>query len=118
MVNSKTASLLNKFDATTIERETTEQTINMTGTTEPPKASKLRVTPPAFSSLVDDCDRPACDDMASMLKQAHTRSQTTAAASKETVIAAEQVECPPRTAALGRASWTLLHTMVRNVKGR
>jgi hypothetical protein len=106
-----------KSDTTTAERDRTN--IIMTGTTEPPKASKLRSTPPAFSSLVDDCERPACDDMASMLRQAHTRSQTTAAAaSKETVAAAEKVECPPRTAELGRASWTLLHTMVRDMIGR
>jgi hypothetical protein len=108
----------NKFDTTTTAKSDRTH-INMTGTTDPPKASKLRSTPPAFSSLMDDCERPACDDMASMLRQAHSRSQTTAAAaaaaaaSKETVTATEQVGCPPRTAELGKASWTLLHTMVR-----
>jgi len=84
-------------------------------TEEKPKASKLRVTPPSFSTFKDDCSRPACDDMTSMMKQAQERSSHTAA-NKGTAVAASQtpsVECPPNSAFLGRLSWTLLHSMVR-----
>jgi hypothetical protein len=84
-------------------------------TEEKPKASKLRATPPSFSTFIDDCSRPACDDMTSMMKQAQERSSHTAA-NTGTAVAASQtpsVECPPNSAFLGRSSWTLLHSMVR-----
>lgn len=61
--------------------------------------------PPPLGTL-DDCDRPACDDMVSMLKKARASATTSAAPPSEE-------ECPPKSGALGTASWTLLHSMVR-----
>jgi hypothetical protein len=59
-----------------------------------------KLPPPLFGE--DDCDRPACHDMMSQMKKASQASQDKKA-----------VECPPNSGVLGRASWTLLHTMVR-----
>lgn len=62
--------------------------------------------------LVDDCDRPACDDVASKMQQmlvAASHGSTSAAISSEK----EKMMCPPNSAEIGRASWTLLHSMVR-----
>jgi FAD-linked sulfhydryl oxidase len=67
------------------------------------KRSRFQKTPPAFGQ---DCDRPACDDMVSMMQQAKERLTTdgTSGSSKP-------IECPPSSASLGNSSWTLLHTM-------
>jgi hypothetical protein len=54
--------------------------------------------------LLDDCDRPSCDDMVGMMKQAMNRSKEK-----------EKVECPPTSPELGRSTWTLLHTLVCRV---
>jgi hypothetical protein len=59
-----------------------------------------KLPPPLFGE--DDCDRPACHDMMSQMKKASQASQEKKA-----------VDCPPNSGVLGRASWTLLHTMVR-----
>ena len=55
----------------------------------------------------DDCDRPACDDMVAKMQQA-------AAASKKQQQQQQQQEednCPVTSSVLGRATWTLMHTM-------
>ncbi|GAX18493.1 hypothetical protein FisN_10Hh309 [Fistulifera solaris] len=57
-----------------------------------------KLPPPLFGE--DDCDRPACHDMMSQMKKASQASQEKKA-----------VDCPPNSGVLGRASWTLLHTM-------
>mmetsp|Transcript_25727 Transcript_25727/g.38006 ORF Transcript_25727/g.38006 Transcript_25727/m.38006 type:complete len:164 (-) Transcript_25727:37-528(-) len=53
--------------------------------------------------VVDDCDRPACDDVVDAMSAAIGRVQQ-----KQK----QNVECPPSSPELGRASWTLLHSMV------
>lgn len=57
-----------------------------------------------FLKDTTDCDRPACDDMMSKLKKAAQ------AAAKKT----KKMDCPLGTADMGRSSWGLLHSMVRN----
>jgi hypothetical protein len=66
----------------------------------------------------DDCDRPACDDIANMMHQAASASATTkdgsltqAATPRKQKLEAKR--CPPGIAELGQSSWTLLHSMVR-----
>lgn len=56
------------------------------------------------NQVVDDCDRPACDDVVGAMTAALGRVQNQQKA---------QVECPPNSPELGRSSWTLLHSMVR-----
>ena len=62
---------------------------------------------------IDDCDRPACDDMVSMMN-----ASAAAAASKPVRETEKKVECPLGTAELGRSSWGLLHSMVRQTNER
>ncbi|GKY94932.1 hypothetical protein MPSEU_000458100 [Mayamaea pseudoterrestris] len=69
-------------------------------------------------SFLDDCDRPACDDMMSMLKAASNRVHKNANDKNINVDLSSDVEsqqsairCPPKSAELGRSSWTLLHSM-------
>jgi hypothetical protein len=64
------------------------------------------------SSLLDDCERPACDNMLAMMKNVQKAIHRPAAppAQEKDVVA---VECPPTSAELGRSTWNLLHTMVR-----
>jgi hypothetical protein len=75
---------------------------------------------PGFpKGLDDDCDRPACDDTVSALKSAMDRFQSRRSsppvASSPTKSKQEDiVECPPTSPELGRASWALLHSMVRS----
>jgi hypothetical protein len=57
----------------------------------------------------DDCDRPSCDD----IKQALPKSMEEFQALTKKHAAKKKVECPLRSAELGRSSWNLLHTMVR-----
>lgn len=68
-----------------------------------------------FPGLPDDCDRPACDDTVSALNAALSRVQEAETAKEKAVAAVtsspSKVECPPNSPELGRASWTLLHTM-------
>lgn len=73
-------------------------------------------------SFLDDCDRPACDDMVTMLKAAsdrvHASEQVTVNVNAEEKTQRgvgtlnPQSPCPPKSAELGRSSWTLLHTLV------
>eukprot|EP00980_Cylindrotheca_fusiformis_P024492 scaffold11961_cov122-Cylindrotheca_fusiformis.AAC.4 len=55
----------------------------------------------------EDCERPACDEvqkgMPSSIEEAKAMSQKLASKQK--------VQCPPRSAELGRSSWKLLHSM-------
>jgi FAD-linked sulfhydryl oxidase len=57
--------------------------------------------------LDEDCERPACDDikmnLPSSMEELHSMAKKQAAKKK--------VECPPRSAELGRSSWKLLHSM-------
>jgi len=59
-----------------------------------------------------DCERPACDDVKKALPTT-SLDELRAMATKRNVN--QKVECPPRSAALGRSSWTLLHSMVRTL---
>ena len=85
----------------------------MTGAAQQVKDSKKGKLP----SLLDDCERPACDDMVSMLKAASDRAHKAEVdkqiKDEEKISAA--IQCPPKSAELGRSSWTLLHTMVSQV---
>lgn len=64
----------------------------------PKKSNASKLDP-----FLDGCDRPACDDMVSMLKKAQAYSADQKAA--------DTIVCPPNSAELGRSSWTLLHSM-------
>lgn len=57
----------------------------------------------------EDCERPSCDD----IKQALPKSMEELQAMAQKHAAKKKVECPPRSAELGRSSWKLLHSMVR-----
>lgn len=63
----------------------------------------------------DNCDRPACAEISSMMKQAAEASSTAAHAKPKSTVtkATTTANCPPGSAALGQSSWTLLHSMVR-----
>jgi hypothetical protein len=75
----------------------------------------------AAASIIDDCERPACDDMISMYKQAAAaaadkkKASLNMPAADGSSSATNPVECPPTSVTLGNASWTLLHTMVRQL---
>lgn len=56
----------------------------------------------------EDCDRPACDDVKKALPQSMEDIKVLTAKHA----AKKKVECPPRSAELGRSSWKLLHGMV------
>mmetsp|Transcript_10878 Transcript_10878/g.16789 ORF Transcript_10878/g.16789 Transcript_10878/m.16789 type:complete len:175 (+) Transcript_10878:107-631(+) len=64
--------------------------------------------PRGFANLMDDCDRPACDDTVSALSKAMASVQRKEEESKNNT---SSKECPPKSAELGKSSWTLLHTM-------
>ena len=57
----------------------------------------------------DDCERPACDD----IKKALPSSTEELQAMSQKLASKKKVQCPPRSAELGRSSWKLLHSMVR-----
>jgi hypothetical protein len=67
-----------------------------------------------------DCDRPACDDMMSKLKKAAQAAAvaTAPAAPQEATITTPKVDNfsgrPLGSADLGRSTWGLLHSMVRD----
>jgi len=64
--------------------------------------------------LIDDCERPACDDMQSMFQQAAEASKKSKAKQAAAVSsAAKKKECPAGSSELGRSTWTLMHSMVR-----
>mmetsp|Transcript_25962 Transcript_25962/g.36589 ORF Transcript_25962/g.36589 Transcript_25962/m.36589 type:complete len:177 (-) Transcript_25962:78-608(-) len=68
--------------------------------------------PRGFANLMEDCDRPACDDTVSALSKAmasviRREEESSTEGKNETV----EKECPPKSAELGKSSWTLLHTM-------
>ena len=77
-------------------------------------------TKPSLASLEDDCERPSCEGMISMLKAARERSQQSSVATLQSSTPQQSQQmpslCPPTSPELGRASWTLLHTMVRQAK--
>lgn len=69
--------------------------------------SKTRKSGGLFDN--DDCERPACDD----IKKALPSSTEELQAMSQKLAAKKKVQCPPRSAELGRSSWKLLHSMVR-----
>jgi hypothetical protein len=56
----------------------------------------------------DDCERPSCDDITKALPTSMEEFQAMSKKAKEN----KKVECPLRSAQLGRSSWNLLHSMV------
>ena len=65
-----------------------------------------------FLKKKDDCDRPACEETVSALSSALNRlnekkKKGGAGAIKNTAT------CPPTKDYIGKSSWTLLHSMVR-----
>ena len=60
-----------------------------------------------FGNSSEDCERPACDDV----KSALPKSMAEVEALRKRIENKKAVECPPRTAELGRSSWKLLHSM-------
>jgi hypothetical protein len=78
--------------------------------------------PSVFDS--SDCERPACADMQQMFRQQQQLLNTTknakdsvkspneAQANKQVSTDKVMLECPADSATLGRASWTLLHSLV------
>jgi len=71
-----------------------------------------------LNSILDDCDRPACDDMMSKLQQmSSTASAATVAAPSNsgrkngTGNSLQPVQCPPSSGEIGTGSWNLLHSM-------
>eukprot|EP00540_Astrosyne_radiata_P022180 CAMPEP_0116859128 /NCGR_PEP_ID=MMETSP0418-20121206/21607_1 /TAXON_ID=1158023 /ORGANISM="Astrosyne radiata, Strain 13vi08-1A" /LENGTH=128 /DNA_ID=CAMNT_0004493229 /DNA_START=12 /DNA_END=398 /DNA_ORIENTATION=- len=70
------------------------------------KTGDIPVMP--FGKLVDDCERPSCEDTVSALSAAMNRIQ---ANSTTTTTTSSKPECPPRSAELGRSTWTFLHSM-------
>ena len=69
---------------------------------------KFANLPDAFrKKLLDDCDRPACDDIVAGLKAASSQSK-----SKGLPTPGAALDCPPNGPQLGSSSWTLLHSMV------
>jgi len=66
-------------------------------------------------NIIDDCDRPACDDMQSMFQkaaEASKKSKNSASQETKKKAAANMKECPAGSSKLGRSTWTLLHSMV------
>ena len=61
----------------------------------------------ARQKTLDDCDRPACADVVAMFQKAKESQQLAKTAEQKP----EAASCPPGSAALGRSSWTLLHSM-------
>jgi hypothetical protein len=60
-----------------------------------------------------DCDRPACDDMMSKLKKAAQAAATAPPSPTATKSSAADSGGPLGSADLGRSTWGLLHSMVR-----
>ncbi|KAL7566108.1 hypothetical protein ACA910_003882 [Epithemia clementina (nom. ined.)] len=72
------------------------------------QALPKKATP--FSTIIgDDCDRPACDDVASKMQQMMMASQKADSVASNS--SSKEIQCPPKSGELGRASWTLLHSM-------
>jgi len=65
----------------------------------------------------DDCDRPACEETVSALSQALSRiGNNTKTAGKTTAsgkgeVSSSSMSCPPTKDAIGKSSWTLMHSM-------
>ena len=62
-------------------------------------------------SVLDDCDRPACDDTMSALNAALKHAKGYSPSSSKPEQPTTQ-RCPPTKGALGSSSWDLLHSMV------
>mmetsp|Transcript_7972 Transcript_7972/g.8816 ORF Transcript_7972/g.8816 Transcript_7972/m.8816 type:complete len:188 (+) Transcript_7972:54-617(+) len=70
-----------------------------------PKMPYVRQLPPL--TKMDDCDRPACDDVVDHLTAAMGRIQHQNQV-KQNI---HKVQCPPNSSLLGKNSWNLLHSM-------
>lgn len=78
---------------------------------ECPRSTVLATAAPPQSTpsaLFDDCERPACDDMVTKLKQMSLSSSAMANKAVEST----KVQCPPSSGEIGKGSWNLLHSMV------
>ena len=71
------------------------------------------------ASPIDDCDRPACDDVKTMFSKAMAATKTGGAAKTGPETSANPrfgkttgIECPPSRSVIGKSSWNLLHSMV------
>lgn len=62
-------------------------------------------------NILDDCDRPACDDTMSALSAALKHAKGQHPSSSTAATTKLQSKCPPTKAALGSGSWDLLHSM-------
>mmetsp|Transcript_20454 Transcript_20454/g.30949 ORF Transcript_20454/g.30949 Transcript_20454/m.30949 type:complete len:187 (+) Transcript_20454:201-761(+) len=80
--------------------------------------SKARATPPHFDP--DDCNNPACSSQMEMMKKAlgsvkfkeQEKPEAHSQRAEGSLLAdQEKRECPATKDELGKASWTLLHTM-------
>ena len=69
---------------------------------------------------LDDCERPACDDVKSMFAKALevSKADNARADAKPRASKTSGVECPPNSATIGKGSWTLIHSMVRLLLAR
>ena len=64
-------------------------------------------------SYLDDCDRPACHDTSTALQAAFKGLAKSGKLDGlgQKPIPMKKMECPPDSAKLGRAGWTVLHSM-------
>lgn len=82
-----------------------------------------------FLVIDDDCDRPACDDVTSMMKKAVQIAASSSNASSQSLSPSEvttkttttihevnNISCPPTGTKIGNSSWDLLHSMVGTLK--
>jgi mitochondrial FAD-linked sulfhydryl oxidase len=74
---------------------------------DPRKAAPGR----SFGLPSDDCDRPACDDIKAALPTSMAEIEAMKKWMAEKGRSETKVECPPKSAELGRGSWKLLHSM-------
>lgn len=75
---------------------------------------------PVQADNLNDCSRPACDDIKDMFAKASKALASSKTSGSEVsregrVAKSTGIECPPDSASIGRGSWTLLHSMVRFV---
>ena len=78
------------------------------GITMAPSSKRPDFPPMPFSNAagMDDCERPACAGIASAMKAFRERQEK-----ENNQNESVPQECPPDSAALGRSSWSLLHSM-------
>mmetsp|Transcript_15941 Transcript_15941/g.22708 ORF Transcript_15941/g.22708 Transcript_15941/m.22708 type:complete len:105 (-) Transcript_15941:589-903(-) len=83
--------------------------------------------PNSFSKQ-KDCDRPACEETVAALSASLNRLKANQAINESIYVKTtnssrslgsdSDLPCPPTKDQIGKSSWTLLHTMVRNFANR